>query len=83
LGRLTLAACVTNETVSFRANDPNQQAIMHDGQSALVSRQKSSLVLVRPASRGIETGGRPEASKNEKPLPFGCGCRQGLFDEYA
>ncbi len=32
---------------------------MRDGQSALVSRQKNSLVLVRPASRQIASGGRP------------------------
>lgn len=32
---------------------------MRDGQPALVSRQKSSLVLVRPASRQLQTNGRP------------------------
>jgi hypothetical protein len=41
-----LAGCVTNETVQFRASNPQQQAMMRDGQPALVSRQKSSLVLV-------------------------------------
>jgi hypothetical protein len=44
-----LTGCVTNnETVQFRTSNPQQQAIMRDGQPALVSRQKSSLVLVRP-----------------------------------
>lgn len=32
---------------------------MRDGQPALVSRQKNSLVLVRPASRQLRTNGRP------------------------
>ena len=32
---------------------------MRDGQPALVSRQKNSLVLVRPASRQLQTNGRP------------------------
>jgi hypothetical protein len=59
LAATMLTGCVTNETVSFRANNPNQQAIIRDGQSALVSRQKHSLVLVRPASRQVVSGGRP------------------------
>ena len=32
---------------------------MRDGQPALVSRQKNSLVLVRPASRQLQVNGRP------------------------
>ena len=44
-----LGGCVsTNETISFRTTNPQQQAMMRDGQPALVSRQKNSLVLVRP-----------------------------------
>ena len=55
-----LASCVsTGETVSFKASNPQQQAMMRDGQPALVSRQKSSLVLVRPASRQLQANGRP------------------------
>jgi hypothetical protein len=55
-----LSGCVTaGETVSFRASNPQQQAMMRDGQPALVSRQKSSLVLVRPASRQLQANGRP------------------------
>ena len=55
-----LGGCVTGgETVSFRASNPQQQTMMRDGQPALVSRQKSSLVLVRPASRQIKSNGRP------------------------
>jgi hypothetical protein len=55
-----LAGCVTNtDTVQFRSSNPNQQAMMRDGQPALVSRQKNSLVLVRPASRQLQSNGRP------------------------
>jgi hypothetical protein len=55
-----LGGCVTaGETVSFRASNPQQQAMMRDGQPALASRQKSSLVLVRPASRQLRANGRP------------------------
>src|SRR4029077_20353993 len=43
----------------FRASNPQQQAMMRDGQPALVSRQKTSLVLVRPASRQLQANGRP------------------------
>src|ERR1700738_4585436 len=35
-----LGGCVTAETVSFRASNPQQQAMMRDGQPALVSRLK-------------------------------------------
>ena len=54
-----LGGCVTAETVSFRASNPQQQAMMRDGQPALVSRQKSWLVLVRPAGRQLQANGRP------------------------
>jgi hypothetical protein len=55
-----LGGCVSNgETVAFRASNPQQQSMMRDGQPALVSRQKSSLVLVRPASRQLKANGRP------------------------
>ena len=55
-----LGGCVsTGETVAFRASNPQQQAMMRDGQPALVSRQKNSMVLVRPASREVRTNGRP------------------------
>jgi hypothetical protein len=55
-----LGGCVTSsETVQFRPSNPQQQALMRDGQPALVSRQKSSLVLVRPAARQLQANGRP------------------------
>jgi hypothetical protein len=55
-----LGGCVSaGETLSFRPSNPQQQAMMRDGQPALVSRQKSSLVLVRPAARQLQARGRP------------------------
>jgi hypothetical protein len=55
-----LGGCVTNnETVAFRTSNPNQQAMVRDGQPALVSRQKNSVVLVRSASRQMQVNGRP------------------------
>jgi hypothetical protein len=55
-----LGGCVSaGEKLSFRPSNPQQQAMMRDGQPALVSRQKSSLVLVRPAARQLQARGRP------------------------
>lgn len=56
---VALGGCVTSETVSFRASNPQQQAMVRDGQPALISRQKSSILLVRPAGRQLQAGGRP------------------------
>src|ERR1700754_2859426 len=53
-----LGGCVTAETVQFKAS-PQQQSMVRDGQPAHISRQKSSVVLVRPASRQLQAGGRP------------------------
>ena len=53
-----LFGCVSTETVHFRPK-PDQQALMRDGQSALVSRRRNSIVLIRPAAREFRTGGRP------------------------
>src|SRR5262249_13958100 len=56
----TLGGCVTaGETVAFKPSNPQQQAMMRDGQPALVSRQKNSLVLVRPAARQLQPNSRP------------------------
>jgi len=59
---LALAAlcggCATAETVQFRPK-AQQDALIRDGQAALVSRGKNSLVLIRPASRQFASGGRP------------------------
>ena len=55
-----LTGCVTNnETVQFKSSNPQQQTMMRDGQPAIVLRQKSSVVLVRPASRQLQANGRP------------------------
>jgi hypothetical protein len=54
-----LSGCASPETIGFRASNPQQQALMRDGQPALVSRQKTSLVLVRPAARKLQARGRP------------------------
>jgi hypothetical protein len=51
-------SCVTTETVQFRAQS-DQQAVTRDGQPALVSQRKNSLVIVRPADRQFQIGGRP------------------------
>jgi hypothetical protein len=52
------AGCASHETVQFRAR-AGQQALVRDGQSALASHQKNSIVLARPAARQFRTGGRP------------------------
>ena len=52
------AGCVTAETVQFRAA-ADQQAIVRDGNPAIVSTKKNSIVLLRPASREFQIGGRP------------------------
>lgn len=54
-----LSGCVTAETVQFRTENPQQQALVRDGRPALISRQKMSVVLVRPAARQLQVGGRP------------------------
>jgi len=52
------AGCVTTETVQFQAK-ADQKAIVRDGQPALVSQLKNSLVIARPAAREFRIGGRP------------------------
>jgi hypothetical protein len=52
------AGCVTAETVQFRAA-ADQRAITRDGNPAIVSTKKNSIVMIRPASRQFQTGGRP------------------------
>ena len=54
-----LSGCASPETIGFRASNPQQQSMMRDGQPALVSRLKSSVVLVRPAARKLQARGRP------------------------
>src|SRR5260370_4962237 len=49
---------VTSESVRVKAK-AQQQALVRDGNPALVSRKKNSLVLIRPASRQFASGARP------------------------
>lgn len=56
---MSLAGCVTTETVQFRSANPEQQAMIRDGRPGLVSRQKNSIVIISPASRGVAVGTRP------------------------
>lgn len=59
LGAAALCAgCASPETVRFVAK-PQQEALVRDGQAALASRGKNSLVLVRPAARQFNAGARP------------------------
>ncbi len=62
LSVLALAAicggCVTTEAVNFRPS-AGQQGLVRDGNPAIVSRAKTSLVIVKPASRGFQAGARP------------------------
>src|SRR5260370_25919319 len=53
-----LCGCASTETVRFQPK-PDQQALVRDGQSALVSRRKNSIVLIRAAAREFRSGGRP------------------------
>jgi len=53
-----LSGCASTETVRFQPK-ADQQSLVRDGQSALVSRRKNSIVLVSPAAREFRTGGRP------------------------
>ena len=52
------SGCVTTETVAFRPK-PQQEAMMRDGQAALVSKGRNSVVTIRPAKRDQRSGERP------------------------
>jgi hypothetical protein len=52
------AGCVTTESVRFQPKS-YQEALVRDGNPAVVSRQKSSVVILRPAARQFTAGGRP------------------------
>jgi hypothetical protein len=53
---LACASCA--ETVQFQPK-ANQQALIRDGVSALVSRRPNSMVMIQPAGRQFQAGGRP------------------------
>jgi hypothetical protein len=52
------AGCAQMETAKFRAHQ-GQEALVRDGNPALLSRRPASLVMVRPASRQFQAGRRP------------------------
>ena len=52
------AACSTSEVVKFTPK-AEQEAIVRDGQSVLVSRKANSIVIARPATRKFTSGDRP------------------------
>ena len=54
---LLLSGCVTASTdVVHFVPTPQQQALMRDGQSVIVSRAKNSIVTIRPATRAVQNG---------------------------
>jgi hypothetical protein len=57
LGAL-LSGCMSVDSVRFSAAG-NQSATMRDGRPGLVSRKTQSVVMIGPASRGIQAGSRP------------------------
>jgi hypothetical protein len=70
---LGCSACM-QETVRFAAKE-EQQALVRDGQPALISTKKNSVVMIRPASRQFATGARPVFvvgihNRSDAPLDF-------------
>lgn len=66
-----LASCTSVETPSFVPN-AQQEAIVRDGQPALISKKPKSVVMVRPATRSFQGGERPAfvvAVLNTGPAP--------------
>ncbi|WP_428031792.1 hypothetical protein [Ancylobacter sp.] len=55
---LALSGCVTSEKAHFKPS-AGQEAIVRDGNAAIVSKKPRSIVLVRPAKREMVPGGRP------------------------
>lgn len=55
---LALTGCVTSEKAQFKPS-AGQEAIVRDGNAAIVSKKPRSIVLVRPAKREMVPGGRP------------------------
>jgi hypothetical protein len=55
---LACFGCASREVVQFQPK-ANQQALVRDGVSALVSRRANSIVMIRPAEPQFQAGGRP------------------------
>lgn len=58
LSAIALTACTSTEVATFSPS-VEQQAIVRDGQPALISKKPKSVVLVRPATRSFQGGERP------------------------
>jgi hypothetical protein len=54
----TLTGCVSPEAIKFSAQ-ADQTTIVRDGSPAIISRKKTSIVLVKPATRQMQAGRRP------------------------
>lgn len=52
------SGCVARERVTFQPR-AQQEALVRDGNQAIVSRKRSSIVIVRPAAREFQSGARP------------------------
>ena len=55
---IPISGCASHEVATFQAQS-GQEALVRDGQAALVSRGKNSLVIIRPAARQFASSGRP------------------------
>ncbi len=71
---LALGGCATTEVARFYPQ-PNQEAMIRDGHPLLVSRMRGSVVIVKPAARGMQSGQRPVYAVNihnlgQRPVTF-------------
>lgn len=55
---IACSGCVTGESVRFQPR-AQQEVLVRDGNPGIVSRKRSSIVIVRPASRQFSAGARP------------------------
>jgi len=53
------ARVASQQSVSGSSRKAQQETLTRDGQSALVSRKKNSIVMIRPAGREFSSGSRP------------------------
>ena len=52
------AGCASHEVAKFQPQ-AGQESLIRDGQAALVSRGRNSIVMISPASRQFNKGSRP------------------------
>jgi hypothetical protein len=55
---LGVTGCATTETAKFQPAI-GQQALIRDGQAAIVSKKPGSVIIIRPAARDFQSGSRP------------------------